>query len=57
MQPYYQALPDSLPWVNHVDTVFERDPDNVFLSQVSSNWAEALANLVRFISLQRSHEH
>jgi predicted RNase H-like nuclease len=57
IHPYCQALLDSLPWVNHVDTVFERDPDNVFLSQVSSNWAEALANLVRFISLQRSHEH
>lgn len=44
-----------LPRVNHINTVFERNADDVILSKVSSDGSESLANLVRLISLYASH--
>jgi hypothetical protein len=40
-----------LPWVNHVNTVFESNADDIILCEISGNWRKALADLIRFISL------
>jgi hypothetical protein len=37
--------------VDHIDTVFQGDSDDVLLRQVSSYGTEPLADLVRFIGL------
>lgn len=47
---------ESSPRVNHVDSVLESDPDDVVLSEVSSNGGESLSNLVGFIGLRSGKE-
>lgn len=42
----------NLPRVDHVDTVFECDSDNVILGEISSYRGQTLANLVSLVGLR-----
>lgn len=42
-----------LPGMDHIHAMLEGNPDNIILRQICSDGREALANLVRFIGLER----
>ena len=39
------------PRVDHVNTMLKRDPNDIILSEIGTNWGEALSDLISLISL------
>lgn len=46
------SVTDGLPWMDHIDTVLEGDPDDIVLGEVSTNRSETFSNLICLIGLE-----
>lgn len=41
----------SVPWMDHVDTMFESNANDVVLCEICTDRSKAFSNLIRFVRL------
>jgi len=48
-----QYIFEHIPWMDHVNTMFQSDSDNIVLSEVSADRCKSLSNLICLIGLDK----